>query len=64
METIEKINVRGSIKALKVGEEIVLPRPDYKPSSIRSNANIVVSDMGWKISVLVSEEFITIKRKS
>ncbi|MBF0649163.1 hypothetical protein IR083_10055 [Dysgonomonas sp. GY75] len=61
-QTIERINVRGSVQKLDVDEKIELPRKDYKPSSIRSNVNIIATDTGKKFTVSVIGSKIVITR--
>lgn len=72
METTQKINVRGAIKSLEViGKPLILPNAKtvgeekgHKPSSVRSNVNIVTSDTGRKFTVSVTDELITVTRNS
>lgn len=61
-QTIEKINVRGRVKEMDIDEKIELARKDYKPSSIRSNVNIIATDTGKKFSVSVIDSKIVITR--
>lgn len=63
METQTRINVRGSIKALAIGDFIKIPRtPEYKQSLIRSAASNVAMDTGKKFSVSVKEDVIIVTR--
>lgn len=65
METIEKINVRGTINALLVGEKpLILPRAHYVPSVIRNTAGSVTTDTGKRFTVSVGKNTITITRLS
>lgn len=62
---MEKINVRGAIKALEVGgSPLILPRPDYVPSMVRNTAGSVAVDTGRRFKVEVLMEFIRVTRKS
>lgn len=65
MESTEKINIRGAIKALdKVDDKAIFPRnDDYKPTTIRNTATSVRSDTGRRFKVEVSEKEITVIRK-
>lgn len=63
METQTRINVRGSIKALAIGDFIEIPRtPEYLPSNIRSAASVVAADTGKKFSVSMKEHVIIVTR--
>lgn len=63
METETRINVRGSIKALSVGDFVKIPRkPEYQPSYIRNAASLVAMDTGRKFSVSVKEDVIIVTR--
>ena len=66
METTEKINIRGAIKALAaIGETYVFPRnEDYKPSTIRNTAASVKSETGRQFRVQVGKDSIVVIRKS
>ena len=63
MKVETKINVRGSINALEIGNSIEIPRrPEYKPSYIRNAASLVTMDTGKKFSVSVKENVIVVTR--
>lgn len=65
MEKTERINVRGAVKALEVGgTPLILPRPDYVPSMVRSTAGSVSLDTGRRFKIEVLAEFIRVTRKS
>ncbi len=65
MDKTERINVRGAIKALEVGgNPLVLPRPDYVPSMVRSTAGSVTVDTGRRFKIEVGAETIRVTRKS
>ena len=57
--------MRGAIKALEVGgNPLVLPRPDYVPSMVRSTAGSVTVDTGRRFKIEVGAETIRVTRKS
>jgi len=62
METTEKINVSGTMKALEVGGVLVLEKKLYRLSSVRVTANSLKQDMGLGFTVSVSGSEITIER--
>lgn len=65
MDKRERINVRGAIRALEVGGvPLILPRPEYAPSMVRSTAGSVTVDTGRRFKVEVLMEFIRVTRKS
>lgn len=64
METVEKINVRGAINSLEVGNTLPLQRGTYIPSSVRNTAAALKIDTGKRFSVLVDNNTITVKRLS
>lgn len=65
METIEKINVRGTINASAVGEKpLTLPRAHYVPSTVLNTAGSVTTDTGKRFTVSVGKDTITITRLS
>lgn len=63
MVNTERINVRGTIKKLKVGDKpLVLPRPDYVASMVRNTASSVRADTGRIFKVEVTSDKITVIR--
>lgn len=67
MEISEKINVRGILNALEIGDEpLEFVKSLYKTSSIRSIATAITTDTGKRFSVSAKqkEKTITVKRVS
>lgn len=63
MKVETRINVRGSIKALRIGDFIEIPRtPAYPPSYVRNAASLVAMDSGRKYSVSAKEDVIIVTR--
>lgn len=63
MEIEEKINIRGEINALNVGEKLTLPKNGYAPSTVRSTTSSIKSDTEKSFSVSVGIDTIVIIRK-
>lgn len=64
METLsptKKINVRGTINSLGIGDDpITLSKKEYKISSIRSIAGSLTADTGKKFSVTIADDEVIV----
>ena len=47
----EKKNLRKTLREMKIGETIIIPREDYLPSSVKSQVYTVQIDMGVRFTV-------------
>ncbi|MDR2004944.1 MAG: hypothetical protein LBQ74_18125 [Prevotella sp.] len=63
LSTKERINIRGTINSLEVGDKPVkLSKTEYKLSTIRATAGAITGDTGKKFSVSVIDGKIVITR--
>lgn len=61
---MEKINVMGGIKALKVKGRLILPKPHYKFSYIRTAMYSVKWDTGRKFTIQTNDKETIVTRIS
>ena len=47
----EKKNLRKTLREMKIGQTIIIPREDYLPSSVKSQVYTVQIDMGVRFIV-------------
>jgi hypothetical protein len=64
MEVKSKINIRGTIRKMRINEVLEFPRPEYRASSVRSTAALVKEDYGMAYSISVNQEKIVVTRIS
>lgn len=55
MENIAKINIRGSINCLEIGENVTLPRTLCRVSSVRTIAGALTADTGKVFTVSATD---------
>lgn len=51
-----KVNVRGTLNALEINEQITFPRKVYLVSSIRTIASLLSGDFGKKFNVSAKDD--------
>ena len=61
-EKKEKINVSRKMKTLEIGENFILPKSEYRLSSVRVMANILKNDTGLEFMVSLRDEKIGVTR--
>ena len=63
MKSAEKINVRGAISELAIGDEpLELPKEQYIVSSVRATAASITADTGRRYNVATTDKSIFIRR--
>jgi hypothetical protein len=64
METINRINIRGSMLKMSVSETLEFPRPECNPNSVRTISSLIKTDTGKAYTVLSRPEKIVVTRIS
>lgn len=62
MDEKTKVNVRGSMAALAIGETLELERAMYNQRSVRNTATDLAAICGKRYSVRTTEKYITVIR--
>ena len=62
MEEKAKVNVRGSMAAMAVGDTQELDRDSYNPRTVRNTATDLAAAVRKRYTVSVSDDAITVRR--
>jgi hypothetical protein len=57
-----KINIRGTMRQMRTGEVLEIPREGYRPLSVRSTATLLRENYGLRYSISVNPEKILVTR--
>jgi hypothetical protein len=63
-EANARINVRGTMRGMDIGEVLELHRSQYRSLSVRSTATLIKENYGMAYSISVNPEKIVVTRIS